>query len=262
MYLTWFDSNSWLIEMGNRRILLDPWLVGSLIFGNLPWLFKGDRPTQYRIPTEIDLILLSQGLPDHTHVPTLECLDRQIPVVASPSAAKIVRGLGYQKVTALTHGDCFTLADSLKIQALPGSLVGPNLVENGYLLTELTTNRKLYYEPHGSHTDTLKQIAPVDVVITPLTDLEIPFIGSVIKGLNSAVQAVEWLQPQVILPTAAGGNVVFEGLLMSLLRERGDVAEFRSLLAAKNLLTQVIEVKPDERFEVNLTERPDRVTVV
>ena len=32
MYLTWLDSNSWLIEMGGKRVLLDPWLVGSLIF--------------------------------------------------------------------------------------------------------------------------------------------------------------------------------------------------------------------------------------
>ncbi len=255
MYLTWLDSNSWLIEMGDRRILLDPWLVGSLVFGNLPWLFKGDHPAPHPIPTDIDSILLSQGLPDHTHVPTLERLDRQIPVIASPSAAKIARELGYQQVTALTHGQESILANSVKIQALPGSLVGPNLVENGYLLTDLTNNTTLYYEPHGSHAATLKQIAPVDVVITPLTDLEIPLVGSVIKGLKSALQAVEWLQPQVILHTAAGGNVVFEGLLMSLLRGRGDVAEFRALLAQQQLKTEVIEAKPGERIEVKLVNR-------
>ena len=35
MHLTWLDSNSWLIEMGGQRILLDPWLSGPLVFGNL-----------------------------------------------------------------------------------------------------------------------------------------------------------------------------------------------------------------------------------
>ncbi|NJL56775.1 hypothetical protein HC928_17700, partial [bacterium] len=25
MYLTYFDSNSWLIEMADQRILVDPW---------------------------------------------------------------------------------------------------------------------------------------------------------------------------------------------------------------------------------------------
>jgi L-ascorbate metabolism protein UlaG (beta-lactamase superfamily) len=255
MYLTWLDSNSWLIEMGGKRVLLDPWLVGSLVFGNLPWLFKGDHPTPQTIPADIDLILLSQGLPDHAHPPTLERLDRHIPVVASPNAAKIVHGLGYQQVTTLAHGGCFTLADSLKIQALPGSLVGPNLVENGYLITDLTNNATLYYEPHGSHTAKLQEIAPVDVVITPLTDLEIPLIGSVIKGMKSAVAAIEWLQPQVILPTAAGGNVVFAGLLLSVLRGQGDLNQFRGLLTQHNLTTRVLEPKPGIRFEVELLSR-------
>jgi L-ascorbate metabolism protein UlaG (beta-lactamase superfamily) len=255
MYLTWLDSNSWLIEMGGKRVLLDPWLVGSLVFGNLPWLFKGDHPTPQPIPTDIDLILLSQGLPDHSHIPTLERLDKNIPVVASATAAKVVNDLGYQHVTTLAHGNNFTLTDSLKIQALPGSLVGPNLIENGYLLTDLTNRTTLYYEPHGTHTAALQDIAPVDVVITPLTDLEIPLIGSVIKGLKSAVQAVEWLQPQVILPTAAGGNVVFEGLLLSILRGSGDVQQFRAMLAAQNLKTQVLEPKPGDRFEVELRDR-------
>jgi L-ascorbate metabolism protein UlaG (beta-lactamase superfamily) len=255
MYLTWLDSNSWLIEMGGKRVLLDPWLVGSLVFGNLPWLFKGDHPTPMSIPADIDLILLSQGLPDHAHVPTLDRLERSIPVVASATAAKVVSDLGYQNVTTLAHGNSFTLTDTLKIQALPGSLVGPNLVENGYLLTDLTSRATLYYEPHGTHTAALKDIAPVDVVITPLTDLEIPLIGSVIKGMKSAVQAVEWLQPQVILPTAAGGNVVFEGLLLSILRGNGNVDLFRTMLAQQNLKTQVLEPKPGDRFEVKLLKR-------
>jgi L-ascorbate metabolism protein UlaG (beta-lactamase superfamily) len=255
MYLTWLDSNSWLIEMGGKRVLLDPWLVGSLVFGNLPWLFKGDHPTPMSIPADIDLILLSQGLPDHAHIPTLDRLDRNIPVVASATAAKVVSDLGYHNVTTLAHGNSFTLTDTLKIQALPGSLVGPNLVENGYLLTDLTNRTTLYYEPHGTHTAALKDIAPVDVVITPLTDLEIPLIGSVIKGMKSAVQAVEWLQPQVILPTAAGGNVVFEGLLLSILRGNGNVDLFRTMLAQQNLKTRVLEPKPGDRFEVELLER-------
>ena len=67
MYLTWLDVNSWLIELAGRRILVDPWLVGSQMFGNLDWLFKGVRSNPRPIPDNIDLILLSQGLEDHTH---------------------------------------------------------------------------------------------------------------------------------------------------------------------------------------------------
>ncbi|MFM7716189.1 MAG: MBL fold metallo-hydrolase, partial [Microcystis sp.] len=77
MQLTWLDSNSWLIEIGGKRLLLDPWLVGSLTFGNLTWLFEGKKTANHAIPEHIDLILLSQGLEDHAHPPTLQVLDRQ-----------------------------------------------------------------------------------------------------------------------------------------------------------------------------------------
>jgi L-ascorbate metabolism protein UlaG (beta-lactamase superfamily) len=248
MYLTWLDSNSWLIEMGGQRILLDPWLVGNLSFGNLNWLFQGSKNTVRPIPEHIDLILLSQGLPDHAHIPTLEKLDRAIPVVGSPNAAKVARELGYTQVTAIAHGEEFSLAGQVKIQAVPGSPIGPTLVENGYVITDLTNQTKLYYEPHGYHSPTLKDMAPIDVLITPVIDLKLPLLGTVIKGSSSAVQAAEWLQPQVILPTAAGGDISFEGLLMSILKAEGGADEVRSLLAEKGLKTQVMEPEPWQRF--------------
>ncbi len=252
MYITWLDSNSWLIEMRSQRILVDPWLVGSLVFGGLPWLFKGDRPIDHEIPNKIDLILLSQGLEDHSHPPTLQQLDHHIPVVASANAAKVVKDLGYTQVTTLTHGESFTLNNQVKIRATPGSPIGPMLVENGYLLEDLTAGTKLYYEPHGYHSPVLKDFAPVDVVITPIVDLEIPLLGAIIKGKQSALQIAEWLRPQVIIPTAAGGDITFAGLLISILREQGNADEFRNTLVQHNLPTQVVEPKPGVRLELEL----------
>jgi L-ascorbate metabolism protein UlaG (beta-lactamase superfamily) len=133
MYLTWLDSNSWLLEIGQHRILIDPWLVGSLTFANLDWLFKGSRTKERPIPENIDLIVLSQGLEDHAHPPTLKQLDRNIPVVASPNAAKVVQELGYTSVTTLAHGETYKLNQQLEITAVPGSPIGPTLIENGYV---------------------------------------------------------------------------------------------------------------------------------
>jgi L-ascorbate metabolism protein UlaG (beta-lactamase superfamily) len=252
MYLTWLDSNSWLIEMGNQRILLDPWLVGSLVFGNAPWFFKGERNVQRPIPEHIDLILLSQGLEDHAHPPTLKKLDRNIPVVASPNAAKVVQKLGYTKVTTLAHGEAFNFADTLQIKAFPGSPIGPMLLENGYLLKDLTNNTSIYYEPHGYHSPTLKDFAPVDVIVTPIIDIEIVLLGSFIKGMKSAMEVIEWLQPQVIMNTAAGGDISFSGLLASALRASGSAEGLRNAIAEKNLTTKVAEPQSGERFEVDL----------
>jgi L-ascorbate metabolism protein UlaG (beta-lactamase superfamily) len=254
MYFTYLDSNSWLIEINNKRILLDPWLVGSLVFGNLTWLFKGEKKVTRPIPDRLDLILLSQGLEDHAHPPTLKQLDRQIPVVASPNAAKVAKNLGYDRVTSLAHGEQFILDQAVAIKAIPGSPIGPQLVENGYLLQDLQTKHKIYYEPHGYHSATLKENAPVDVVITPIIDLKLPLLGAVIKGQKSALEVCQWLTPQVILPTAAGGDIVFEGLINSLLSASGSVEEFQTMLAQKSLNTQVIDPKPGEPFELKLKE--------
>ncbi|WGV24115.1 MBL fold metallo-hydrolase [Halotia branconii] len=254
MYLTWLDSNSWLLEIGNQRILIDPWLVGSLTFSNLDWLFKGSKSQERPIPENIDLILLSQGLEDHAHPPTLKQLDHQIQVVASPNAAKVVQELDYTSVTSLAHGESFTLNNQVEITAFPGSPIGPTLVENGYLLKELASGLTLYYEPHGYHSPQVKQVAPVDVIITPIVDLALPLLGPIIKGTNSALEVAKSLQPQVMLPTAAGGDVTFEGLLMKLLQAAGSAEEFRALLEKNNLKTQVIDPTPGDRFELCLEE--------
>ena len=254
MYFTYLDSNSWLFELGGKRILLDPWLVDSLVFGNLPWLFRGEKNTSRPIPENIDLILLSQGLEDHAHPPTLKQLNRNIRVVGSPSAAKVAQNLGYTQVKTLQHGEVYS-TNGVEIKAVPGSPIGPTLIENGYVLKELESGSTIYYEPHGSHSSTLQETAPIDVVITPIVDLKLPLLGSVIKGQQSALQACQWLQPQVILPTAAGGDVAFEGVLNSLLQAEGGVEEFRDLLAKNNLSTQVIEPKPGEAFQLEFKER-------
>lgn len=255
MYLTWLDNNSWLLELSNQRILIDPWLVDSLVFANLDWLFKGDRLKERPIPENIDLILLSQGLEDHAHPPTLKQLDHNIPVVASPNAAKVAKALGYTDVTTLAHGESFQLNHQVEFRAFPGSPIGPTLIENSYLLKELTTGLTVYYEPHGYHSPQLKQYAPVDVVITPIVNLGLPVVGAIIKGNQTVLELTQWLQPQIILPTAAGGDVMFTGLVANLIKVEGSVADVRLSLEQHNLSTQVWETSPGDRLELLLEKR-------
>ena len=227
--LTYFDSNSWLIEIEQQRILLDPWLVGKLTFGNLSWLFEGKKNNPQPIPENIDLILLSQGLEDHAHPPTLKQLDKNIPVVASPNGAKVAQELGYKTVTPLEHQSTFQLGQVI-IKAVSGSPIGPTLVENGYIISGLDSGKSIYYEPHGYHSQSLQQETDIDVIITPLINLKLPLVGAVIKGQETALEICQRLKPQVILSTAAGGDIDFQGLLVSILKAEGTVEEFNHLL--------------------------------
>ena len=251
IHLTYFDSNSWLIEIDKTRILLDPWLVGKLTFGNQNWLFEGKKKNPQGIPENIDLILLSQGLEDHAHPPTLKQLDKDIPVVASPNAAKVVTELGYQNITVLEHQDSHQIGQ-VAIKAVPGSPIGPTLVENGYIVTGQASGKKIYYEPHGYHSDSLKEAAPIDVIITPLIDLKLPLLGSVIKGKEAALKICQQLNPQVIVSTAAGGDIDFKGIITSILKAEGTVEEFSRLLERENLATKAIDPQSGETIELSL----------
>lgn len=253
MYLTWLDSNTWLVEIAGQQLLLDPWLVGPLTFGQADWLFKATRIHDRPIPDAIDLILLSQGLPDHAHVPTLKTLDRQIPVVGSAKAAKVAQSLGYTQVTALAPGETHLVAERLEIRATRGALVGPTAVENGYVLCDRTQGETLYYEPHGFNDPDIQNLAPIDVVITPIVDMKLPLLGPIIRGKQSAQELAQWLHPQVLLPTAAGGDIQMTGLLDRLLTFEGSADELRQTLATQGSRTQVLEPTPGERLAVPLT---------
>ena len=252
MNLTYLDSNSWLIEIDGRRILLDPWLVGDLTFNNANWLFRSTKNNPQPIPENIDLILLSQGLEDHAHPPTLKELDKQIPVVASPNAAKVVKKLGYSKINTLDHEESFQLGDKVLIKAVPGSPIGPTLTENGYIIKGLESGKSIYYEPHGHHDNSLQEAAPIDVIITPLVSLKLPLLGAVVKGQKAALQVCKWLKPQVILSTAAGGDIDSEGLLTSMIQADGSVEKFSELLKQNNLSTKAVDPQSGETIELSL----------
>ena len=252
MNLTYLDSNSWLIEMDGKRILLDPWLVGDLVFNNQAWLFKSTKNHPQSIPENIDLILLSQGLEDHAHPPTLKELDHDLPVVASPNAAKVVNKLGYTKVTSLNHGEVFQLDEQIEIKAVPGSPIGPTLTENGYIIKGLESGKSIYYEPHGNHSDSLQEAAPVDVIITPLISLKLPVVGAVIKGQEAALKVCQQLNPQVIISTAAGGDIDSEGMLVPIIEADGDLEKFNRLLQQNDLSTEAIDPQSGETIELSL----------
>lgn len=252
MQLTWYDSNSWLIEFGEQRILLDPWLVGSLMFGNTPWLFKGDRRQPVTIPDALDLILLSQGLEDHAHPATLQALEKTWPVVGSTKAAEVAASLGYQTVTGLAHDQKFVLNDRVEIWALPGSPIGPTQVENAYVITDLQTGLRLYYEPHGFHSAQVKALGHIDVILTPIIGISILGLLPVLNGQQTTLELCQAVHPQAIVPTSGAAELTYTGLLTKVLRLEGSLTTFRQLLGDHHLTAQVMEPQVGVPFTVPL----------
>lgn len=247
MNFTYFGSNTWLLHLGTQSILIDPWLVGNLTFGGQDWFFKGSLKHPLPIPQTIDLILLSQGLADHAHEPTLKALDIHIPVIGSKTAAAVAQRLGYTQVTALSPGDRYTVGTgpgAIEIEAVSGAPVPQ--VENGYVLTCGESQQRIYYEPHGFFDRNIARFAPVEVLISPVVNLELPLLGPLINGYTAAPELVKLLQPKHILPTATGGEVEFTGILMGLLKDHGTIADFEKTLKNNGSKAIVTSLAPGE----------------
>ncbi len=250
LHATYTGANGWLLEFeapgqAPLRVLLDPWLVGELRFLPGDWFFTGRQRQPQPIPEAIDLLLLSQGLPDHAHPPTLEQLPRSIPVVGSPTAARAVRDLGFTSVTALAPGERICV-EGLEIQATPGAPVPQ--VENGYVLRH--PGGSLYVEPHGYLAPaSAVPPEPLDAVITPVVDLGLPLAGAFVRGRTVLPELVERFRPASVLASTAGGDISFEGLLSRILWQKGSPDEAAAALPRGVALIDPI---PGERLSLKM----------
>ena len=239
---TYFGANGWLLEFDSYRVLLDPWLTGELSFPPGPWLLKGTLAHDWAVPGNLDLLLLSQGQPDHAHPETLQLLPKDLQIVCSPSAAKVVKRLGFKQVHQLNPGETTHFA-ALTIRASAGAMV-PSL-ENGYLLKHSAGN--IYLEPHG-FLDKQIEAQIIDAVITPVVDLGLPLAGAFIKGRRVLPELLKRFKPQTVLASTAGGDVRFEGLLSRFMQMEGSTEEIAAMLPAQ---VDLIDPEPGKRYALN-----------
>ena len=59
---TYYGANGWLLEFDDLRVLVDPWLRGSLSFPPGEWLLKGELPCERKVPEKLNLLLLTLSL--------------------------------------------------------------------------------------------------------------------------------------------------------------------------------------------------------
>jgi len=236
---TYYGANGWLIELDKARILIDPWLNGDLTFPPGDWLIKGKLGKEIEVPTNIDFLLLTQGQPDHAHPPTLEKIDKSIPVIASQAASKVVSQIGFTKIKTLKPGETLKIKN-INIQATSGASV-PN-IENGYII--YSSLGSIYIEPHG-YLD--KKIKPrnIDLLITPVIDFSLPIAGKFIKGKTVLPQLLKIFNPSTILASTTGGDITFTGIINSLIKVDGSVEDI-SLF--KDTSTSLINPEPFKEY--------------
>tara|TARA_B100000700_G_scaffold324854_1_gene432072 strand:+ start:195 stop:926 length:732 start_codon:yes stop_codon:yes gene_type:complete len=238
---TYYGANSWLIELDNTRILIDPWLSGDLTFPPGDWLIKGTLSKEIEVPFDVDFLLLTQGQPDHAHPPTLGKIKKTIPVIASQAAGKVASKMGFTQINTLKPGEKFHNRN-LNILATSGASV-PN-IENGYIID--SSLGSIYIEPHGFLDKTLKP-RYVDLLITPVIDFSLPFAGKFIKGKTVLPQLLKLFNPKTILASTTGGDITFTGIINKLIKVDGSVDDI-SLF--KDSTTTFINPKQFKEYKI------------
>ena len=222
---TYLGSNGWIIEFKRTKIVIDPWLLGDLIFPPGGWFFKGTLKNEIPTPRDIDLILLTQGLPDHCHIPSLKRFPRETNIICSKSASKILEKLYFESINIMQPGENLRFND-IRIEATSGAPVPQ--IENGYILE--TNDGSFYIEPHGFLDDKIKS-RKLDAVITPTRNLELPILGPFVKGADVIPNLVKLFNPSYILSSTPGGEAKFSGILNSFI----SLEEYKKALDCKIL---------------------------
>ena len=205
---TYLGSNGWLIKFKKTNLIIDPWLKGDLIFPPGEWFFKGSLEKEILIDQEIDIILITQGLPDHCHVPTLEMFRKDIPIICPKSAVETLEKIGFDSIKMLKPNEK-TKQFNLSFEATAGAPVPQ--IENGYIVKDDQDNG-FYIEPHGYLDENLNKQS-LDAVITPTKNLVLPLVGSFVKGADVIPKLIKKFNPKFILSSTVGGDAKYSGFL-------------------------------------------------
>ncbi len=205
---TYLGSNGWLIKFQKTNLIIDPWLKGDLIFPPGEWFFKGSLEKEILIDEEIDIILLTQGLPDHCHVPTLQMFKKDIPIICPKSSIETLEKIGFSSIKMLKPSEKINQFN-LSFEATYGAPVPQ--VENGYIVKDEQDNG-FYIEPHGYLDENLNK-QNLDAVITPTKNLELPLVGSFVKGADVIPKLINKFNPKYILSSTVGGDAKYSGFL-------------------------------------------------
>ena len=209
----YFGANGWLIDLSSIRILVDPWLTGDLTFDPGGWLVRGILKEKFDPPENIDLILLTQGLSDHSHRETLKLFDLNTPILGSDSASKLAKEIGFRNVETIKPNSQLQF-QNIQIEATKGAPVPAP--ENGYIIR--SSSSSIYIEPHGFVDDSLKH-QKIDIIISPVVTIGLPILGAFIKGEEAIRKLNKLFEPKYVLASTIGGKIDFKGILGGLIKK-------------------------------------------
>jgi len=198
-------DNSWHLEFGNMRVLVDPWLKGAEI-DYFSWFNKQSHKTKSVPINDVpayDVVLITQKYPDHFHIDTLLEMNPKQLVVPKSIIQKVNRILPQSSVYTFDQWSEYISNSSLKLHHLPSyrsmdPIYDALLLEDGAQSVLLAT--------HGYDTrwrELINRYPPIALALTPFNHYRLPKIlgGDVSPGMNAVATLVHDLSPKHIVAT-------------------------------------------------------------
>jgi L-ascorbate metabolism protein UlaG (beta-lactamase superfamily) len=244
------DYQSWLLEVGGRRIAIDPWLTDAMSLPPGHWLFGRRRAAPKEGPALIanaDALVITGPFSDHCDPDTLKVLPRGTPVFANALAARRLRAMGFERVTAMVDGQRQQLFDTVTLEAVaPAFPYRHNSL--GFIFEG--DGARVYLETHtvdlARHASRLKGLHAVVMPVQGVRLLGLPFVMSP----ERAVAVLEALRPRQVVPTGLDPQVAHGALSAAMLWYRGTVDDFADLLRRAQGPTRLLHPAAGEAVEL------------
>jgi L-ascorbate metabolism protein UlaG (beta-lactamase superfamily) len=198
-------DNSWHLEFGTIRVLIDPWLKGAEI-DFFSWFNKQSHKTKSvpisDVPT-YDVVLITQKYPDHFHIETLLELNPKLLVVPGSIYDKVKRVLPQSEVYTFDQWPQSLLDSGVKLHHIPSyrsidPIYDALLLEDGTQSVLLATHG---YDPRWQ--ELIGGYPPITLALTPFNHYRLPKIlgGDVSPGMTAVETLIQDLSPTHIVAT-------------------------------------------------------------
>jgi L-ascorbate metabolism protein UlaG (beta-lactamase superfamily) len=193
--LRWLGHATVLVELDGVRILTDPLLRSWVLH------LRRAAPLPVGGLEGLDAVLISHVHYDHLDLPSLQRVDRGVPIVLPRGAGRLVRSRGFRAVEELEVGEA-TRVGALVVRAVPAEhdssrLFGTTSEALGYVLEG---SRRIYFPGDTDLRQGMADLAPgLDVALVPIWGWG-PSLGPGHLDPRRAAEALTLLRPRVAVP--------------------------------------------------------------
>ncbi len=250
MHLTRLDDyQSWLLQIGGRRIAIDPWLTARYCLSPGAWLLERTRAAPRFTPADlkdIDALALTAPYADHLDPDSLAQVPRDLPVLAPASAGSALRSLGFTQVSSPPAGQTVSLA-GVAVRIVPSGFPFA-WSTRGYLWQD-GDGRVLYHEPHAIPLSQAQRLGRVSVVLTSVQGVRLVGLPLVMSAEHLS-EALRVLKPDRLVPTGSDPQTS-HGLLQRFgLSTKGTEQGFGEHLPSLGIPTRFSALAPGETIEI------------